>query len=180
MQPMESWKTIIGGIVIVAIIGFTIGFLVRGIFTPRVSTSGNTIQRTQGPLIGTKQTPMPTPKGNNQNNAPTIVPQAVVSNSGNIKVFAPFTNDLISNPFKLEGEARVFENVLNFRLSDVSGNIISEGNLTADAKDVGKFGKFEAKVEFSKTSDVGTLEVFSLSPKDGSEINMVEIPLNFE
>lgn len=177
MQAMEGWKTIVGGILIVAVIGFALGFIVRGLLFP-VATTRTTNQTNNQPLIGARQTPMPT-QANSQTGT-TPVPQAIVSDSGNIKVYTPFQDDLVSSPFVLKGEARVFENSLNFRLTDVSGNIISEGNLMADAPDIGKFGKFEANIEYSTPSDFGTLEVFSLSAKDGSEINLVQIQLKFE
>jgi hypothetical protein len=99
----------------------------------------------------------------------------------NITVDAPVAHDEIASPFILTGQARVFENVLNYRLTTASGIILSEGSLIADSPDIGKFGQYRETVTFAvpKLERDGLLEVFSLSAKDGSEINMVSVPVRF-
>ncbi|MEK9186036.1 MAG: Gmad2 immunoglobulin-like domain-containing protein [Patescibacteria group bacterium] len=106
---------------------------------------------------------------------------AVISESGNIKVYAPLPNDKIGLPLVIRGEARVFENNFNYRLRDFDGDILYESFDTANAPDIGQFGPFEVSVNYPKPEGSnGTVEVLSYSAKDGSEINKVSIPVFFD
>jgi hypothetical protein len=110
-----------------------------------------------------------------------IVPPIVDGNSdSNIVVSEPKSNDIVTSPFKVTGKARVFENQFNYRLKGSDGSILAQGNPTANAPDVGQFGPFEFQVTFPPNSVSGTLEVFDSSPKDGSEIDMVTVPLTLK
>lgn len=125
-------------------------------------------------FLGTRQGEvLPTP-------APTVERgEPVVSESGNIKVSQPLPLQTVSSPLAVRGEARVFENNVEYRLTESDGTVLAEGFATAQAPDIGQFGPFEATIGFNTETEVGTLEVFSTSPKDGSEINKVTIPLIF-
>jgi len=100
--------------------------------------------------------------------------------NANIKVSEPKSNQEVTFPFKVTGEARVFENVLNVRLKDSKGTVLFEDFETANSPDMGIFGPFEENINYllkePESQDV-ILEVYWLSPKDGSEIDMVTIPL---
>lgn len=98
----------------------------------------------------------------------------------NITVDTPATDEEVSSPFTVTGQARVFESQFAYRLTDSDGSVLAEGNDMANAPDMGQFGPFEFEVSFTENSASGTLEVFSHSPKDGEEINKVTIPLSFE
>jgi hypothetical protein len=83
-------------------------------------------------------------------------------------------------PISLKGKARVFENTVSYRLIDEQKNILNEGFVMADAPDVGQFGDFTKKIYYPETkSKNGILQVFQFSAKDGSEIDMVSIPVIF-
>ncbi len=106
--------------------------------------------------------------------------EPVVSESGNILVTRPQPGAKISSPVLIRGEARVFENTFNMRLVDTDGNVIAEKFATADAPDVGEFGSFGELLVFDEVdTDEGFVEVYSESAEDGSEINLVRIPVNF-
>lgn len=105
----------------------------------------------------------------------TITPAA----SRNIEVLSPLTGDKVKSGFVVKGNARTFESTVNIRLSDSSGNVIMETFTTAKAPDVGQFGPFEELINFSTDDQMGQLEVFQYSAKDGSEIDKVTIPLQF-
>lgn len=105
----------------------------------------------------------------------TLAPAA----SNNIEVLSPRGGDSIKSGFAVKGNARVFENVVSIRLLDSLGNVLVQTNASANAPDVGKFGPFEEVLKFQSDDSSGTLEVYQVSAKDGSEIDKVTIPLQF-
>jgi spore germination protein GerM len=101
-------------------------------------------------------------------------------NKPNIIVTSPKSGDSIGLPLKISGTARVFESQFNYRLKDQNGNILAQGNGTANAPDAGQYGNFEITENYTLPSrDTGTLEVFDYSAKDGSMIDLVSIPIKF-
>lgn len=107
--------------------------------------------------------------------------QPLVSASGNMKVTSPDKDELINNPVLIKGEARVFESQFNWRVRDADGTILAAGPAYANAPDVGQFGPFEIKANYAKPkSQTGIVEVFDYSAKDGSEIDLVRIPVRFK
>lgn len=105
----------------------------------------------------------------------------VVSESENIKVTSPDSNQYVSSHgMVIEGEARVFENSFNWRVKDKDGEVLASGYGTEAAPDIGQYGPFVAFAEYSATAgEKGTVEVYSLSARDGSEQDMVTIPVYF-
>lgn len=98
--------------------------------------------------------------------------------SVNITVTAPRPNERVGIPLIIEGEARVFENVVNYRLVAENGVELAEGFTTADALDIGQFGPFRGELMYAAETDGrGTVEVFWYSAKDGSEVDKVIIPV---
>ncbi|MAG28603.1 spore gernimation protein, partial [bacterium] len=66
------------------------------------------------------------------------------------------------------------------RLKDSDGSIIVEKFGTARAEEVGEFGSFGELLLFDEAStDTGVLEVYSISAFDGSEQDLVSIPIKF-
>src|SRR3989338_5138161 len=106
-------------------------------------------------------------------NAPSVKP--------NIIVDLPKDNDEIGQPVLISGQARVFENQLNYRIKDGDGNVLNEGGLYAKSPDVGQFGPFEVETTYTiPKTDYGAIEVFDYSAKDGSQIDTVTIPVKFQ
>lgn len=106
--------------------------------------------------------------------------EPLASESGNIKVDKPRAGTAVSSPLLVKGEARTFESTFQIRLKDSGGKIIKEKTATYQASDTGQFGAFGELLIFDKPeTDTGTLEVFSLSAKDGTEIDKITIPLKF-
>ncbi len=110
---------------------------------------------------------------------PAITGQvAAPTPSVNITVDSPQPHASSSGFVTISGKARVFENVLNYRLLDEKGKILAEGTTEAKSPDVGQFGPYKVTVIYSQLQPGNdTLEVFSLSAKDGSEINKVSVPI---
>lgn len=101
---------------------------------------------------------------------PTIKP--------NVVVFSPTAGEIVSSPITIRGEARVFENTVSIRIRDASGKEVLQDFTNANAPDAGFFGPFEKTIFIPALSDSRfTLEVFWQSPKDGSDLDVVSIPL---
>ena len=97
-----------------------------------------------------------------------------------IWVNEPVPNQIVSSPLTVRGSARVFEATVNLRLRTDDGKILGELFTTATEGAPGR-GEFEATIEYASPSGAkGTLEIFSISPKDGSEKDKVQIPLHFK
>jgi hypothetical protein len=119
--------------------------------------------------------------GNWQGENVFVASKIVLLQVPNIIVYTPEAGATLTNPFVLTGEARVFENTFNYRIKDSQGAVLGEGFDTAKASDVGTFGPFSSLV-FYKAGSVlnGTLEVFTHSAMDGSEIEKVTLPVIFK
>lgn len=114
--------------------------------------------------------------------APSIDTQNPDSESpvkeANITVEAPEAGDTVSNPIYIKGQARVFEQVVSWRIRDSRGEELIHGFTMSTAPDLGIFGAYEAWLPVPATEDSNiTLEVFESSAKDGSDINLVSVPL---
>lgn len=99
----------------------------------------------------------------------------------NIIVFSPVSGDEVGLPLVIKGEARVFENTVNYRVLDSNGDILMENFTTALSPDIGLYGTFETSDTYPEPKGVsGIVEVFDYSAKDGSEIDKVTIPVKFK
>lgn len=110
------------------------------------------------------------------NLTPSVVASNAISESKNIEVSSPKANQVLKSPIFIKGKGRVFENSVNYRLKDNSKIILTEGNLMTNASDAGQFGDFEITLSTVLKGKM-TVEVFSFSAKDGSEIDKVIIPI---
>lgn len=99
--------------------------------------------------------------------------------SDNIKVTSPRPNERVSFTFVISGQARVFENVVSFRVKDKAGTVLVTGTAYANSPDTGQFGEFSKQVTVTTTSSSGTVEVFQASARDGSDQDLVTIPVLF-
>jgi len=139
---------------------------------------------------GNPSAPMPTTEcGVRGNSAVEPKPEAAPEtrtrteeiSDANIRVTAPVPNETVGSPFEIRGEARVFESQFNWKLKGDDGAVLSEGNATAMASDMGQFGPFVISVKYGYPSGgAGTLEVFDYSAKDGSVTDLVSIPLQLQ
>ncbi len=108
------------------------------------------------------------------------VPIPTEQETKNIIVLSPQGSQKVGNPLLVYGKARVFENVVNYTLTVKSG-VIASGMTLAKSSDVGEYGEFSIVIRYPKTSaSEGKLTIFSESPQDGSQINNVFIPVQFE
>ena len=103
------------------------------------------------------------------------------SASKNVIVSSLIDHQVIGNPFVILGRARAFESVVNWRISDAHGKVLGQGSVMTNAQDMGLYGSFRVRAFFADVpeTDTGTAQVFTMSPKDGSEQDMVSIPVTF-
>lgn len=104
----------------------------------------------------------------------------IVSDSGNVEVSSPASGEIIGLPLVMNGRARVFENTFAYRLLDADGTVLVAGHAMADAPDMGQFGDFVVTTSYAEpTGDHGMVEVFEYSAKDGSVMNLAQVPVAF-
>jgi len=97
-----------------------------------------------------------------------------------IWVYRPQPNQRVTSPLLVTGSARVFEATVQARLLTEGGSVLARGFGTATAG-APERGDFEIRLEFSSpAADKGWLEVFWISPKDGSELDKVRLPVRFK
>lgn len=107
--------------------------------------------------------------------------EEVWSESKNISVRVPHSGQKVESPLIVEGLERTFEQNVVVRLKDAGDRELAKVATTGTAPDLGIHGLYRAELIFEKPKTLeGALEVFQNSPKDGSEIDKVTIPLRFE
>lgn len=96
-----------------------------------------------------------------------------------IWVTAPAPEARVRSPLEVRGSARVFEGTVNLRLVTEDGRQLAETFSTATAGAPGR-GDFQATLAFTPPrGGKGYLEVFWISPNDGSELDKVRVPVRF-
>ncbi len=118
-------------------------------------------------------TPAPTTSG-----PPTAKPVPLTSLKGTITVTQPLRGDQVMGAVTIAGEASVFEAALRWRVVTTGGMVLAEGSTTASAGAPLK-GTFKTDVTFAPPSygEAGFVEVFEVSPKDGSISDIVRVPV---
>jgi germination protein M len=97
-----------------------------------------------------------------------------------ILVETPTRDDSVRSPLRITGTANVFEAVFRINVVDSDGLIIADQVVTA-ASGTGTRGTFDVTIPFTvDRAGLGALIVFAESPKDGSQIDVIEIPLQLE
>lgn len=96
-----------------------------------------------------------------------------------ILVESPTVGELVTSPLRLRGSANTFEANFVVNVVDWDGRIVRETFVTATSGS-GTRGTFDAVVPFDVDRPGGALIVFEQSAEDGSQINVVEIPLRLQ
>jgi hypothetical protein len=110
----------------------------------------------------------------------TPQPGEVAIIDSNIIVNQPLSNAVVSSPLAITGRARVFEANVLFRLKDATEQIIASGLTTAEAA-APDWGFYSGVLEFNPPiSEAGWLEVYIESAQDGSEQNLIRLPVIFK
>jgi hypothetical protein len=135
-----------------------------------------------GPSQSDGSVPANNPVGNPPDGSP---PKATPDGThGNITVSSPQANDYVNaNGFTITGLARTFESNVVYRVRDLATQeIIAQGHTTATGE-MGKFSPYTINVQVKKASGRlqyptrAMIEVYENSAKDGSVINLVQVPV---
>ena len=84
----------------------------------------------------------------------------------------------MTSPLSVRGTANVFEAVFQLELLDADGRVLAKTRVQASSG-TGTRGRFAVTLRFSPAASEGKLVAFALSPKDGSRIDVVTIPVRF-
>jgi germination protein M len=94
-----------------------------------------------------------------------------------ILVESPLAYEEVTSPLRATGTANTFEANFQYELRDANGEVVAESFVTATSG-TGTRGTFELEAPFSVDENgMGTLVVYESSAKDGSRINVQEIPV---
>jgi hypothetical protein len=94
-----------------------------------------------------------------------------------ILVESPTPGAAVTSPVTVSGLANTFEATIRYTVTDPEGLILEEGFHTGGGT-ADDWGPFEFAVEFdTERSGLGAVIVFESSPEDGSQVNVVEIPV---
>lgn len=93
------------------------------------------------------------------------------SQSGEIAVYSPIVNSILSNGDTLAGESSL--DTISFRLIDNVSGVIARGQLPV----VG--GRFSGVFNFTSSGSQGRVDVFGARP-DGVEFSIIEIPIRLK
>lgn len=74
----------------------------------------------------------------------------------------------------------IWENSLLFELLDASGNVLQSGSANINAPDLGKPGLFYKEISVDSPEQVASLRIYTMSAQDGSETDVIVLPLNRE
>jgi nucleoid-associated protein YgaU len=91
----------------------------------------------------------------------------------------PAAYDLVDDPVDVAGVGTGFEGVFAARVRDANGTQLIQKSINAGG--TGVWANFHASLPLGgpPSTPQGTLEVFEVSPKDGSDLNKVVVPITF-
>lgn len=95
-------------------------------------------------------------------------------------VTSPLPGETIESPVIIRGKAMVFVAAVSGRIKDHSGKVLAEAFTTASEGAPGR-GDFELELNFQVTEpEEGAIEIYTTSPKDGSEIIEATVPVRLK
>lgn len=105
-------------------------------------------------------------------------PPQAVSADGNTAVYLPAPGAEVGRTFHLSGAVRAFEATYLWRVTDTNGKVVAGAPATASIGTNALWGSAETDVTLpAGTAGNVTLEVYQVSPKDGSVVSTATVPL---
>jgi hypothetical protein len=96
----------------------------------------------------------------------------------NIISLLPGANQTVKTPIVAQGYARLFEAAGNWEIRNATNQVIASGTFMAVAGSSPVFASYSFSAPFTVTAaQNGSLNLFSLSPANGSRINQLVVPL---
>ncbi len=94
-----------------------------------------------------------------------------------IVVTSPAVDERVTNPITVTGTANVFEATVSLRLLDSTGRQLATTFTTATCGS-GCRGTYSVQLPYRLgTEQRGTLQVYEVSPRDGTRVNVVDLPV---
>lgn len=94
-----------------------------------------------------------------------------------ILVESPLPGTRLESPFTATGTSNTFEATYLYSLTDAAGTVLAEGFGTATSG-TGTRGTFSQEIAYAEAAPgTAVLKLFESSANDGSDINVVEIPV---
>lgn len=91
------------------------------------------------------------------------------------------SGDMLSSPVLIKGIGRSFENNLIVELRNSKHETLVKEFTTIKSADAGEKGEYLITLHFQfRNTGTGFVAVYESSAKDGSELNLVEIPVKFK
>ena len=102
-----------------------------------------------------------------------LFPEAIV-------IYDPRSEARVVSPLTVTGWGSASENTLTIYVLDDGGLLIGQGFAVIDAE-FGEFGPYEGTVEFRPPDDaeVGRVQVYSTSPRDGAIVHLSSVAVRF-
>ena len=91
----------------------------------------------------------------------------------------PQAQDIVDDPIQISGISTAFEGTIQVRVRDRNGVKIVQKIFTVPGGFLWENFQITMPINSIPKTTLGTLEVFAISPADGSEINKVIIPIVF-
>jgi len=127
-------------------------------------------------LTATPAQPSPTPAGTAVPNVCRPNPSPVNPADPNIIVQSPVPGQVVRSPLVISGQARVFEAQFNVTVYDELGGVIAE--TTGMSQEGQVLSPFQVELTFAVSREQsGCLWVYDLSAKDGSRMDVVQVPI---
>lgn len=108
------------------------------------------------------------------------VKNTIVAWNDAFRLYSPDPGSMITPSFNIQGEARIFEGAFNYNLED-GHNILATGTIQASQGAPG-WGTFDVTISFDSSLTepylTQTLILYEVSPKDGSPMHQLVIPLH--
>jgi hypothetical protein len=113
--------------------------------------------------------------------SPTPRPSPLTSGKGTITVREPASGETISGGVTVSGDASVFEANVQWKVVTATGKVLAQGHTTASAG-APRRGTFRVDVRFEPPyyGEAGFVEVFEVSPKDGTISDIVRVPVTIQ
>jgi len=138
----------------------------------------NTIGATNPPSVTSPTARLPAAPSPAPAKASQPAPPATPSAQRPISIGEPRAQQIVRSPVHVSGLASVFEATVSLEVVDAHGAVVGKGFTTASAG-APEVGTYAADITFTQPprDEVGLVRAFSVSPKDGSRIGVVEVPV---
>ena len=107
---------------------------------------------------------------------PPVGRRSIEEQTPQILIESPLAGDSVRSPIRLRGTANVFEATVSIDVRNARGAIL-ERTFTTATSGTGTRGTFDTRVDVPGRAGDVTVVAYEASAKDGSQLHVVEVPL---